>query len=73
MEEWSNIKKLENKRSSSSLSELQLVFTQVSVKILLQSLSRVSVKQEIWHPIPKEFKIAFKPSIEASYVSLADS
>lgn len=73
MEERSNIKKLENKRSFSSLSVLQLVFTQVSIKTLLQSFSQTSLKQEIWLLIPKEFKVAFKPSIEASYVSLADS
>lgn len=33
----------------------------------------MSVKQEIWLPITKKFKIAFKPRIEASYVSLANS
>lgn len=33
----------------------------------------MSVKQEIWLPITKEFKITFKPRIKASYVSLANS
>lgn len=40
---------------------------------LLQSLSQASVKQEIWLLITKEFKITFKPCVEASYVSLANS
>lgn len=40
---------------------------------LFQILSQVSVKQEIRLMITKEFKIAFKSCIEASYVSLANS